>query len=240
VRLLSRIVTVAAILVWAFAIAASIYAWKTSRAVFVSDSRRTVTYLDDRSRLVEPNDVKRIAGRNDGSRIRVTNLFVDRWRGSIAIKMTSMTYRIDAPGALQSYYMDNGAPNLSPFFFHGEELERERFRFPLTADRWMDWDVVPKLPPPDYRPRYTFVRTNDAYRAGWDLEMRVPFWIVFSVLAVPVVAYTSVRGLRTISRRTRRLRLRCPNCNYDLRATPGRCPECGHDVAAGQTSDLGH
>jgi hypothetical protein len=41
------------------------------------------------------------------------------------------------------------------------------------------------------------------------------------------------------SRRVRRSRLRrglCPQCGYDLRATPGRCPECGTAAAAKEAS----
>ena len=36
----------------------------------------------------------------------------------------------------------------------------------------------------------------------------------------------SASGLRERRRRSRGL---CPDCGYDLRATPGRCPECGHE-----------
>ena len=65
-----------------------------------------------------------------------------------------------------------------------------------------------------------------SHRAG-ERTTAVPLWflvIAFSIL--PIVWL----------RRARRDRVRqrhglCPQCGYDLRATPGRCPECGHPVS---------
>ncbi|HSI32308.1 MAG TPA: hypothetical protein VK986_01855, partial [Tepidisphaeraceae bacterium] len=49
----------------------------------------------------------------------------------------------------------------------------------------------------------------------------VPHWVLAVAAAVVWIVV-----------RPRRLRGRapglCPNCGYDLRATPDRCPECGH------------
>jgi hypothetical protein len=36
---------------------------------------------------------------------------------------------------------------------------------------------------------------------------------------------------RRVRRAVRRARGRCPDCGYDLRASPGRCPECGTAAA---------
>ena len=54
-------------------------------------------------------------------------------------------------------------------------------------------------------------------------EWSVPVWIPALVTAVPPTLW--IAGWH----RRRRIRLqgRCPNCGYDLRASPDRCPECG-------------
>jgi hypothetical protein len=61
-------------------------------------------------------------------------------------------------------------------------------------------------------------RVNPSYRT-----VRFPDWflvVTFSVL--PAIALARARR-----RTTRGNRGLCPNCGYDLRATPDRCPECG-------------
>ena len=55
--------------------------------------------------------------------------------------------------------------------------------------------------------------------------MAVPFWAVAAAFLSPP-AY-GVLGWRRRRARLRLARGLCPECGYDLRATPGRCPECG-------------
>lgn len=59
---------------------------------------------------------------------------------------------------------------------------------------------------------------------GWSLT--VPIWVAIALALIhPAIRVTSwVFGRR---RAARELRGECPNCGYDLRASPGGCPECG-------------
>jgi 4-amino-4-deoxy-L-arabinose transferase-like glycosyltransferase len=60
---------------------------------------------------------------------------------------------------------------------------------------------------------------SDSSKRVWTM----PAWL-------PVIAFAIAPLLalwRFIRKRRRHLRGHCPNCNYDLRATPERCPECG-------------
>jgi hypothetical protein len=51
----------------------------------------------------------------------------------------------------------------------------------------------------------------------------VPYWLITVVLSSPLL-----HALLVARRRRRRsARQLCPDCGYDLRATPRRCPECG-------------
>ena len=63
-------------------------------------------------------------------------------------------------------------------------------------------------------------------------------WSLTIPLAVPVVLFAIlpfIHLVRNIQRRRRHRARLCPQCSYDLRATPDRCPECGA-VPAGPAS----
>ena len=56
----------------------------------------------------------------------------------------------------------------------------------------------------------------------------VPHW----ALALLIGSWPALGYLRHVRQRYRHDRGLCPECAYDLRATPGRCPECGWAAAA--------
>jgi hypothetical protein len=50
----------------------------------------------------------------------------------------------------------------------------------------------------------------------------IPYWLLTLLSSLPLLArYAFIRYHRPG---------RCPNCNYDLRASKDRCPECGHPI----------
>jgi hypothetical protein len=66
----------------------------------------------------------------------------------------------------------------------------------------------------------------------WNRQTRAvkcPQWFLVLVFSIPPICW--LLGAPNRHRAKRRLGL-CPNCNYDLRATPQRCPECGRAVVA--------
>jgi hypothetical protein len=71
---------------------------------------------------------------------------------------------------------------------------------------------------------------NVMFRAG-----TLSFRVMFVPLWAPIVLTGALPLLwirRTLYRRAARRRGLCPQCGYDLRATPERCPECGAAPAA--------
>jgi hypothetical protein len=109
------------------------------------------------------------------------------------------------------------------------------------------YDVFQPLEPPrvftsaelnGYRPplptfNFGGFRIQQGFRAEYMIEYgrvyTVPFW--FLSLLFGVASSVWLRGRWHEWRRARRVRLWeagvCPDCGYDLRATPGQCPECG-------------
>jgi hypothetical protein len=53
----------------------------------------------------------------------------------------------------------------------------------------------------------------------------VPFWAIGATFLLPCVSWALGRRRRLARHRV--ARGLCPDCGYNLRATPGRCPECG-------------
>lgn len=60
-------------------------------------------------------------------------------------------------------------------------------------------------------------------RRAHTLIARVPYWLIVTMAAVLPLWI----ALKFLLRRQRYGAGQCPNCGYDLRATPTRCPECG-------------
>jgi 4-amino-4-deoxy-L-arabinose transferase-like glycosyltransferase len=59
-------------------------------------------------------------------------------------------------------------------------------------------------------------------------QFGLPCW----AMAIVTSAIPVLRASHVLRIRRRKLGLLCPQCGYDLRATPAQCPECGRVVGA--------
>jgi len=80
-------------------------------------------------------------------------------------------------------------------------------------------------------PGWVFPTPNNAMspwtvNAYFKVLFRVPYWLLAILLAIPPILW-SAQFFRLRRRRNRIRNGLCPQCGYDLRATPDRCPECG-------------
>ena len=98
------------------------------------------------------------------------------------------------------------------------------------------------------RPYYGAYETLPAAPDRWTIGPDSPYWLMLNTTEIHlpsagVIAVTAILPslfvigwlwlLPARLRRNRAARLGlCPDCGYDLRATPGRCPECGRAAAA--------
>jgi hypothetical protein len=116
---------------------------------------------------------------------------------------------------------------------------REVRGFVNVPDQW-NFESGPVNNPIDIMPlglvRWSGLGFYSSYIAGavasgfppiHDEYLCIPYWALSVATAIPLAAgFFRWRRRRVIKRQA--LRGHCPNCNYDLRATPERCPECGH------------
>jgi hypothetical protein len=80
-------------------------------------------------------------------------------------------------------------------------------------------------------------RLPDGRTTNWSMlgfaaienDVHAPAWSVVGVLAGATLLSARPWRWRALRRMRKGL---CPNCGYDLRATPERCPECGTEAGA--------
>jgi hypothetical protein len=94
--------------------------------------------------------------------------------------------------------------------------------FWLWPERYYHWVQISGGPTP-----YSLRASSDGIRCSYQdsdvivIVFRLPWWLICLVTSIaPAVWWLKHK------RRKREFPGHCPNCNYDLRATPDGCPEC--------------
>jgi len=113
------------------------------------------------------------------------------------------------------------------------------FNEPPARVEDMYWQILVR----NQNPGEVLVRREWGGFAWWAIETRNGGGLI-TRLVVPMWAITALAGALPIwwcfglyRRRRRRLSNLCPNCGYDMRATPSRCPECGREVRGCASAD---
>jgi hypothetical protein len=95
-------------------------------------------------------------------------------------------------------------------------------------------DAVEDVGPANIAGRWGFWFVNDWNAARWNTEsppypddgwaLRIPWWSIVLITGV----LPTIGLVQWVRRERPRRQGICPECGYDLRATPRRCPECGY------------
>jgi hypothetical protein len=148
------------------------------------------------------------------------------------------SFEYDHVAVPEKYFSENHAWFLSSqgityWYFFDEPLRLQRpiwFRFP--ADRSSSRLAGTMDPASRFlgfgRTRSTYMHSSLFAPAPRPYTIiAVPYYALL-VIALALPTGTLVHYLHFLVRRRRKTKGLCPNCGYDMRATPTRCPECGH------------
>jgi hypothetical protein len=116
-----------------------------------------------------------------------------------------LSHRFPTRISFNSASTSNGLP-------HWERVDES-----YNRRRWMGFEWTDSLSP-DSDSKVVVFYEIPSYRL-----IAVPFWAI-ALLATMPLAWPWVAARRRRGRISGQL---CPECGYDLRATPDRCPECG-------------
>jgi hypothetical protein len=114
-------------------------------------------------------------------------------------------------------FHDQRGPGMVAFFgMTGQTPRTWQAGFEPVANVKFDWEYA-------LLPRYLKAAPMTTPSGSLDHRMLiVPLWLLAAVFSLPKTLPVVMRRLRHRPRPGA-----CPNCGYDLRATPERCPECG-------------
>jgi hypothetical protein len=128
--------------------------------------------------------------------------------------------------------MGNFRSGITQFNHAGVSLRKWSATFPYPIDYSYAFESgVTRYGPNDRQPAYkgppmttAQMIANSQCRCSVELKrLTVPLWpvLVLCSIAPGILMVGLIRRMRRVAFG------RCPNCGYDMRATPDRCPECG-------------
>jgi hypothetical protein len=77
-------------------------------------------------------------------------------------------------------------------------------------------------------PELEALRSKSTIGSTW-LAIRIPYWFITGAAICLPACWWLFRRRNQLRVRRQQLR-QCPDCGYDLRASPERCPECGRST----------